>query len=214
LELWRTGFPTIGVPSTIDNDVNGTDISIGVDTALNTILDAIDKIKDTASSHNRAFLIETMGRHSGYLAVASGIAGGAELVLCPEIETTVEEIVQTVEDAYILGKAHCIIVVAEGWDPGTQELATYLRERQDVLGFSVRVTKLGHVQRGGAASAFDRLLGTRLGAAAVRELVAGNGGNMVGWAKNAIALTPLEKAVAFDKEISPKLLELAEIMKK
>jgi 6-phosphofructokinase 1 len=214
LELWRMGFPTIGIPSTIDNDVNGTDISIGVDTALNTILDAIDKIKDTASSHNRAFLIETMGRHSGYLAVASGIAGGAELVLCPEIETTVEEIVQTIEDAYILGKAHCIIVVAEGWEPGTQELATHLRERQDSLGFSVRVTKLGHVQRGGAASAFDRLLATRLGAAALRELTAGNAGNMVGWAKNAIALTPLEKAVAFDKEISPRLLELAEMMKK
>jgi 6-phosphofructokinase 1 len=214
LELWRMGFPTIGIPSTIDNDVNGTDISIGVDTALNTILDAIDKIKDTASSHNRAFLIETMGRHSGYLAVASGIAGGAELVLCPEIEMTVEEIAQTIEDAYILGKAHCIIVVAEGWKPGTQELATHLRDRQDSLGFSVRVTKLGHVQRGGAASAFDRLLGTRLGAAAVRELIAGNAGNMVGWAKNAIALTPLEKAVAFDKQISPKLVELAEIMKK
>jgi 6-phosphofructokinase 1 len=214
LELWRMGFPTIGIPSTIDNDVNGTDISIGVDTALNTILDAIDKIKDTASSHNRAFLIETMGRHSGYLAVASGIAGGAEMVLCPEIDTTVEEIVQTIEDAYILGKAHCIIVVAEGWEPGTQELATHLRERQDSLGFSVRVTKLGHVQRGGAASAFDRLLATRLGAAAVRELSAGNAGNMVGWAKNAIALTPLEKAVAFDKEISPRLLELAEMMKK
>jgi 6-phosphofructokinase 1 len=214
LELWRMGFPIIGIPSTIDNDVNGTDISIGVDTALNTILDAIDKIKDTASSHNRAFLIETMGRHSGYLAVASGIAGGAELVLCPEIEATVEEIVQTIEDAYILGKAHCIIVVAEGWEPGTQELATHLRERQDSLGFSVRVTKLGHVQRGGAASAFDRLLATRLGAAAVRELIAGNAGNMVGWAKNAIALTPLEKAVAFDKEISPRLLELAEMMKK
>jgi len=214
LELWRLGFPTIGVPSTIDNDVNGTDISIGVDTALNTILDAIDKIKDTASSHNRAFLIETMGRHSGYLATASGIAGGAELVLCPEVETTFEEICQTIEDAYIRGKSHCIIIVAEGWHPGTQELAARLRERQDTLGFSVRVTQLGHVQRGGAASAFDRILATRLGAAAARELVAGNGGHMVGWVKNAITLTPLEEAVAFDKQLSPELLELADIMKK
>ena len=153
LELWRLGFPVVGVPSTIDNDVNGTDISIGVDTALNTILDAIDKIKDTASSHNRAFLIETMGRHSGYLAIVSGIAGGAELVLCPEEETTFDEVVQTIEDAYIRGKSHCIIIVAEGWRPGTQELVSYLRERQDTLGFSVRVTQLGHVQRGGAASA-------------------------------------------------------------
>jgi len=214
LELWRLGFPTLGIPSTIDNDVNGTDISIGVDTALNTILDAIDKIKDTASSHNRAFLIETMGRHSGYLAMVSGISGGAELVLCPEVETTLGEVVEAVEDAYIRGKSHCIIVVAEGWEPGTQELASYLRERQDTLGFSVRVTQLGHVQRGGAASAFDRLLATRLGAAAVRELVAGNGGNMIGWVRNTITLTPLEEAVSFDKELSPELVELADIMEK
>ena len=214
LELWRLGFPVVGVPSTIDNDVNGTDISIGVDTALNTILDAVDKIKDTASSHNRAFLIETMGRHSGYLAVVSGIAGGAELVLCPEEETTFDEVVQTIEDAYIRGKSHCIIIVAEGWRPGTQELVSYLRERQDTLGFSVRVTQLGHVQRGGAASAFDRILATRLGTAAVRALIAGNTGNMVGWVKSTITLTPLEEAVAFDKQLSPELFELAEIMAK
>nr|HID13842.1 6-phosphofructokinase [Anaerolineae bacterium] len=214
LELWRMGFPTIGVPSTIDNDVNGTDISIGVDTALNTILDAIDKIKDTASSHHRAFLIETMGRNSGYLALVSGIAGGAELVLIPEVETTFEEICQTIEDAYIRGKAHCIIVVAEGWKPGTQALARQLRERQEELGFSVRVTQLGHVQRGGSASAFDRLLATRLGVAAVRELIAGNVGNMVGWVKSAIALTPLEEAIAFQKQLSRELCELAEIMEK
>jgi 6-phosphofructokinase 1 len=214
LELWRLGFPVIGIPSTIDNDVNGTDISIGVDTALNTILDAIDRIKDTASSHNRAFLVETMGRHSGYLAIASGIAGGAELVLCPEVETTFDEIVEAVEDAYIRGKSHCLIIVAEGWSPGTQELVNHLREREDSLGFSVRVTQLGHVQRGGSASAFDRILATRLGAAAVRELVAGNAGNMIGWVKNILTLTPLDEAVAFDKELSPELVELAEIMEK
>jgi 6-phosphofructokinase 1 len=214
LELWRMGFPTVGVPSTIDNDVNGTDISIGVDTALNTILGAIDKIKDTASSHNRAFLIETMGRNSGYLAMASGVAGGAELVLCPEVETTFEEICHTIEDAYIRGKSHCIIVVAEGWGEGTQALAKRLRERQEDLGFSVRVTQLGHVQRGGSASAFDRLLATRLGAAAVRELNAGNAGNMVGWVKSGIALTPLEEAVAFEKKISRELWELGRIMEK
>jgi len=214
LALWRMGFPIIGIPSTIDNDVNGTDISIGVDTALNTILGAIDKIKDTASSHNRAFLIETMGRNSGYLALVSGIAGGAEMVLIPETETTLEDICQTVDKAYIRGKPHCIIIVAEGWKPGTQELARQLRERQEDLGFSVRVTQLGYVQRGGAASAFDRLLATRMGAAAVRELNAGNGGNIVGWVKNAITLTPLEEAVAFQKQISPELCELAEIMEK
>jgi 6-phosphofructokinase 1 len=211
LELWRMGFPTIGIPSTIDNDVNGTDISIGVDTALNTILDAVDKIKDTATSHNRAFLIETMGRDSGYLAMASGVAGGAELVLCPEVETTFDEICRTIDDAYVRGKPHCIIVVAEGWDSGAHALAGRLRERQD-LGFSVRVTQLGHVQRGGSASAFDRLLATRLGAAAVRELAAGNAGNMVGWTQSALALTPLEEAIAFDKQISRDLWELSRIM--
>ena len=216
LELWRMDFPTIGIPSTIDNDVNGTDIAIGVDTALNTILGAIDKIKDTASSHNRAFLIETMGRNSGYLALVSSIAGGAELVLIPEVETTFEEICRTIEDAYIRGKAHCIMVVAEGWEPGTQELVRQLHKRQDQeeLGFSVRVTQLGHVQRGGAASAFDRVLATRLGAAAVRELSAGNSGNIVGWVKSAITLTPLEEAVAFQKTLSHELCELAEIMEK
>jgi 6-phosphofructokinase 1 len=214
LELHRMGFPVIGIPSTIDNDINGTDISIGVDTALNTILDAIDKIKDTASSHNRAFLIETMGRNSGYLALASGVAGGAELVLCPEIDTPLEEIIQVIEDSYIRGKAHAIIVVAEGWKPGTDEVAQELRARKEDLGFSVRVTRLGHVQRGGSPMAFDRILATRLGAAAVRELAAGNAGHMVGWIKNEPLLTPLEEAVAYQKEIDPELYELAQIMDK
>lgn len=214
LELHRLGFPAIGIPSTIDNDINGTDISIGVDSALNTILDAIDKVKDTASSHNRAFLIETMGRNSGYLALASGVAGGAELVLCPEIETSVEEIIQTVEDSYIRGKAHCIIVVAEGWHPGTDAVAQELKERKNELGFSVRVTRLGHVQRGGSPSAYDRILATRLGAAAVQKLMDGEAGNMVGWVKNSIQLTPLEEAVSYQKEIDPELYELSGIMDK
>ena len=214
LELHRMGFPVMGIPSTIDNDINGTDIAIGVDTALNTILDAIDKIKDTASSHNRAFLIETMGRNSGYLALASGLAGGAELVLCPEIDTPLEEIIQVVEDSYIRGKAHAIIVAAEGWELGTDALADVLGERKEELGFSVRVTRLGHVQRGGPPMAFDRILATRLGAAAVRELVSGNTGQMVGWIKNLPTLTPLEEAVAYQKEIDPELYELSQIMDK
>ncbi|MFL7792428.1 MAG: ATP-dependent 6-phosphofructokinase, partial [Anaerolineae bacterium] len=148
LELSRMGFPTIGIPSTIDNDVNGTDISIGVDTALETIMDAVDKIKDTATSHNRAFLVETMGRNSGYLALVSGIVGGAEMVLIPEVETPFEEVHHLIEDAYIRGKPHCIIIVAEGWKPGMETLAEQLREHQEDLGFSVRVTRLGYVQRG------------------------------------------------------------------
>jgi 6-phosphofructokinase 1 len=214
LELHRLGFPVVGVPSTIDNDINGTDISIGVDTALNTILSAIDKIKDTASSHNRAFLIETMGRNSGYLALASGLAGGAELVLCPEVETTLEEVAQTVEDSYIRGKAHAIIVVAEGWKPGTEHIAQKLRERKEELGFSVRVTRLGHVQRGGSPSAFDRILATRLGAEAVKQLINGNTGQMIGWLNSDFHLTPLEEAVAYQKELDKDLYELSTIMDK
>jgi len=214
LELHRLDFPVVGIPSTIDNDINGTDISIGVDTALNTIINAIDKIKDTASSHNRAFLIETMGRNSGYLALASGLAGGAELVLCPEIESTLEDVAQTVEESYIRGKAHAIIVVAEGWEPGTDQIAEKLRERKEDLGFSVRVTRLGHVQRGGSPSAFDRIMATRLGAEAVRQLVNGESGKMIGWIKNDFQLTPLEEAVAYQKELDKDLYELSTIMDK
>ncbi|HEY76221.1 MAG TPA: 6-phosphofructokinase [Thermoflexia bacterium] len=212
LALHRLGFPVVGVPATIDNDVNGTDIAIGVDTALNTILDAIDRIKDTASSHQRAFLIETMGRNSGYLALVSGLAGGAEMVLIPEVDTPMEEVAEAVGYAYERGKSHCIIIVAEGWKPGTRALVDYLKGREDELGFEVRLTVLGHIQRGGAPSAFDRLLATRLGAAAARELIEGARGMMVGWVNSQVALTPLEEAVAFQKAVDLALWELAEIM--
>ena len=180
LKLHELGFPVVGIPGTIDNDVNGTDISIGVDTTLNTILDAVDKIKDTASSHQRAFLIEVMGRDSGYLALMASIGSGAELVLIPEVETKVEDVVKAVDDAYIRGKAHCIILVAEGWKPGARELTDYLRERREEIGFGVRLTVLGHVQRGGSPTAYERILATRLGTAAVEALLRGDYGMMVG----------------------------------
>jgi 6-phosphofructokinase 1 len=212
--LHRLGFPVVGVPATIDNDVVGTDIAIGVDTALNTILDAIDKIKDTASSHQRAFLIETMGRDSGYLALMGGIAGGAEMALIPEVETTLEEVGQGLLDAYVRGKAHCIIVVAEGYKPGTQAVADYLCARQEELGFEVRVTVLGHIQRGGAPLAFDRILATRLGAAAVRELYDGNHGHLVGLIGNQIVLTPLEDVLTRRQELDLSLCELSKIMER
>ena len=212
--LHRLGFPVVGVPATIDNDVVGTDIAIGVDTALNTILDAIDKIKDTASSHQRAFLIETMGRDSGYLALMGGVAGGAELILIPEIETTLEEVAQGLLDAYVRGKAHCIVVVAEGYEPGTQAVADHLCARQEELGFEVRVTVLGHIQRGGAPLAFDRILATRLGAAAVTELQKGNHGHLVGLVGNQIVLTPLEDVLTQRKELDLSLCELSKIMEK
>jgi 6-phosphofructokinase 1 len=212
--LHRLGFPVVGVPATIDNDVVGTDMAIGVDTALNTILDAIDKIKDTASSHQRAFLIETMGRDSGYLALMGGIAGGAEMVLIPEVETSLEEVAQGLLDAYVRGKAHCIVVVAEGYKPGAQAIADYLCARQEELGFGVRVTVLGHIQRGGAPMAFDRILATRLGAAAVRQLHQGNHGHLVGLVGNQIVLTPLEDLLTRRQELDLSLCELGKMMEK
>ncbi len=212
LELHRMGFPVVGVPATIDNDVNGTDIAIGVDTALNTILDAVDRIKDTASSHNRAFLIETMGRNCGYLALVSGIAGGAELVLIPEVEISLEEVARVISNSYVRGKTHCIIIVAEGWKPGTHALVDYLNSRREELGFEIRLTVLGHIQRGGRPSAFDRLLATRLGVAAAEALIRGERGVMIGWRHDRAVATPLEEAVAFCKEINMELWKLAEVM--
>jgi len=210
--LHQEGFAVIGVPGSIDNDIWGTDMSIGVDTALNTVLSAIDKIKDTASSHQRAFLIEVMGRECGYLALMGGLAGGAEMVLLPEVETSLEEVAEGLKAAYIRGKAHCIVVVAEGYCPGTQAVADYLRDRREELGFGVRVTVLGHVQRGGAPSAFDRLLATRLGAAAVEELVKGTRGAVVGLVGNEIRVTSLEEVTSRSKGIDLRLLELARVM--
>lgn len=211
-DLFKLGFPTIGIPGTIDNDVGGTDIAIGVDTTLNTILDAIDKIKDTASSHQRAFLIEVMGRDCGYLALMSGIAGGAELSLIPEIPTPVERVAEVLTEAYMKGKSHGIIIVAEGYKPGTQAILEYLESRKEELGFHMRVTVLGHVQRGGAPSAFDRILATRLGAAAVRGLVEGKAGTVVGWIKSQIAYTPFDEALSDKQRIDERLYELARMM--
>jgi 6-phosphofructokinase 1 len=214
LALHKHGFPVVGVPATIDNDVPGTGIAIGVDTALNTILGAIDRIKDTASSHQRAFLIEVMGRDCGYLALMGGVAGGAEMVLIPEVETTLEEVAQGLLDAYIRGKAHCIIVVAEGYKPGCQAIADYLKERRGELGFEVRVTVLGHIQRGGSPSAFDRLLATRLGAAAATELDNGHYGQMVGIKGQEVITTPLEEVANGLIELDLDLYELAKVMEK
>jgi len=214
LALHEHGFPVVGVPATIDNDVSGTDIAIGVDTALNTILGAIDRIKDTASSHQRAFLIEVMGRDCGYLALMGGVAGGAEMVLIPEVETTLEEVAQGLLDAYIRGKAHCIIVVAEGYKLGCHAIVDYLRERREELGFEVRLTVLGHIQRGGSPTAYDRLLATRLGAAAVTGLHNGRYGQMVGTRGREIVTIPLEEIANGRVELDLDLYELAKVMEK
>ncbi|MBC7092859.1 6-phosphofructokinase [Candidatus Bipolaricaulota bacterium] len=211
-ELSRLGFPVVGVASTIDNDLVGSDIAIGVDTALNVALEAIDRLKVTASSHQRAFLVEVMGRDCGYLALMAGIAGGAEAVVIPEVETDPEALAAELHQAYERGKPHAIVVVAEGAQYNAVRLAQYFRENEKRLGFELRVTILGHVQRGGAPGAFDRILATQLGAAAVDCLARGEQGVLVGWIRGVVAATPLAEAARHKKELDPKLFELAQVL--
>ena len=161
-ELNKQGFPVVGIPSTIDNDMCGTETSVGVDTALNIALEAIDRLKITASSHQRAFLLEVMGRECGYLALMSGIAGGAEYVLIPEEDDDPEKVAETLSLAYEHGKSHAIIVVAEGAKYNAETLINYFDKHRERLGFKIRATILGHVQRGGTPGAFDRILASRL----------------------------------------------------
>jgi 6-phosphofructokinase 1 len=210
--LTKAGFPVVGVASTIDNDLPGSDITIGVDTALNIALEAIDRLKVTASSHERAFLVEVMGRNCGYLALMAGIAGGAEAIVIPEMETSPEELAQELFAARERGKKHAIVVVAEGARHNARTLAQYFRENEKRLGFDLRVTQLGHVQRGGSPGAFDRLLATRLGAEAVRRLAAGESGVLVGQIKGAVASTRLEDVVGGAKPLDPALFALARAM--
>jgi 6-phosphofructokinase 1 len=211
-QLHELGFPVMGLPGTIDNDLVGTDISIGVDTALNTALEALDKIKDTASSHQRAFLVEVMGRESGYLALGTALAGGAEMACIPEVEFELIDVERIIGEAYVKGKSHCIIVVAEGAKYNATAIAEYLRSRKEEAGFSVRVTILGHIQRGGSPSAFDRILATRLGAAAVQRLVDGERGKMVGLIGNDVVATPLSEVIAVCKGVDTSLYRLAEVL--
>ena len=213
-KLHERGVKVVGLPGTIDNDLGGTDTTIGADTTLNTILDAVDKIKDTASSHQRAFLIETMGRDSGYLAVMSAIAGGAEMALIPETATSLDDVSRTLKDAYVRGKAHCIIIVAEGWKPGINALGAFLNEQKAELGFEVRTIVLGHIQRGGSPSAYDRILATRLGAGAVEALSEGDSGVMVGWVEGKIARTPLIEVIKPSMKVKPELLKLEQMMER
>jgi 6-phosphofructokinase 1 len=207
-----TGFPVIGVASTIDNDLYGTEMSIGVDTALNIALEAIDRLKATASSLQRAFLVEVMGRHCGYLALMAGLAGGAEAVVVPEFEIRPEALVDVMRAAYDRGKAHSIVVVAEGAQLDAERLVHYFQEHHDTIGFVVRATILGHVQRGGVPTAFDRLLATRLGAGAVAQLAAGRHGVMMGLRDGDISATPLEEVATRRKTLDPALIELATVL--
>lgn len=210
--LWRMGFPVVGVASTIDNDLCGSEITIGVDTALNIALEAIDRLKVTASSHQRAQLVEVMGRRCGYLALMAAITGGAEAVVIPEVEADPKEVARELQSAYERGKPHAIVVVAEGAKYNADGLATYFREQHGRFGFELRVTILGHVQRGGSPTFFDRLLATRLGAAAVEQLEQGNCGTLVGSVGGAIATTPLADVVGRNKPLNSGLLDLARVL--
>lgn len=212
--LSQMGYPVIGVASTIDNDLYGTEISIGVDTALNVALEAIDRLKITASSHQRAFIVEVMGRDCGYLALMAGIAGGAEVVAIPEVETDPETMADELRAAYGRGKAHALVVVAEGAKYNAARLEQYFEKHRERLGFELRVTTLGHVQRGGAPTAFDRLLGTRLGAAATDYLAKGKHGILVGQQRGKVSATPLVEVVAGKKQLDLRLMELARVLAK
>lgn len=206
LALHQLGFPTIGIPASIDNDIPATDMSLGVDTALNNIIYAVDCIKDTASSHARAFVIEVMGRNSGYLASISAIATGAEFALVPEREYDLAEICQQLRGRYEEGRDNAIIILAEGAG-NAQAIADAIK---DAIGFETRVTVLGHYQRGGAPSVFDRLLASRFGKSAVELLLQGERGMMVGLACNAMITTPLETVIRGAKRPPEEMVRLAE----
>jgi 6-phosphofructokinase 1 len=212
LALSQKGFPVVGIASTIDNDLCGSEITIGVDTALNVALEAIDRIKVTASSHQRAFLVEVMGRNCGYLALISGIAGGAECIVLPETSTDPESVACDLRAAYERGKAHAIVVVAEGAQYNAEALTGYFREHRERLGFELRVVKLGHVQRGGTPGVFDRLLATRMGAAATECIARNEFGVLVGLVKGEIRPTPLTEVVGRTKAFEPHLLDLAKVL--
>lgn len=208
----QMGFPVVGVASTIDNDLYGSDITIGVDTALNIALEAIDRLKVTASSLERAFLVEVMGRDCGYLALMAGIAGGAEAICIPEIESSPDEVAAILGDAYRRGKPHAIVVVAEGAQHGAQELAQHFAEHAEEIGFQLRVTILGHVQRGGAPTAADRLLATWLGSAATQYLADRHYGVLAGQIDGKVTATPLAEVVSHHKELDLSLLDIAGVM--
>lgn len=210
-KLHQHGFPVVGVASTIDNDLYGSDITIGVDTALDVALENIDRIKTTASSHRRAFLVEVMGRDCGYLALRCGIAGGADVVAIPEVETDPTEIVKELQDAYDRGKTHALAVVAEGAKWNAQALEEYCSIKREAgeISFNIRATILGHIQRGGTPGAYDRYLASLFGAHAVKVLADGERGVLVGLRQGELALTPHEDVVSKKEPLDLSLLDLA-----
>jgi 6-phosphofructokinase 1 len=200
------------VASTIDNDLLGTDITIGATTAIDIALESIDRLGVTASSHQRGFFVEVMGRDCGYLAAVVGIAGGAEAIIVPEQDMAPEAVAAEIRDAYQRGKSHAIIVVAEGARYDADALARYFEEHEARLGFDMRVCKLGHVQRGGVPGAADRLMATQLGAAAVQQLEIGTHGVLVGLRGGEVCTTPLDQVVGATKPVDARLLSLAKVL--
>jgi 6-phosphofructokinase 1 len=201
-QLSRQGFPVVGVASTVDNDLYGSDISIGVDTALNTIIESVDRLRTTAEAHHRAFLIEVMGRNCGYLAMMAGIASGAEVVVTPEFEMEPREIVEELRFAHDSGKGYALVLVTDGAKNNVANISKYINEHVEATEFELRVTILGHVQRGGSPTTFDRILATRLGSEAVDLLNCGDAGKLVGWDDGEVIFTPLEDVVSCKKELN------------
>ncbi len=205
LELCRSGIATVGVPATIDNDVPATDMCIGADTALNTVVEAIDRIRDTASAHERVFIVETMGRACGWLALEAALATGADIVLIPEVPWTYDEVCAAIQRRVRDRKAHTIVVIAEGCGA---DAVTVGRTIQDRISIETRVTVLGHLQRGGAPTGFDRILASRFGAAAADALRNAQGGVMVGLRGRDIVQTPLEDVVTARRQVDLGLYQL------
>ncbi len=203
--LMKAGVTAIGLPGTIDNDITGTERTIGFDTAVNTALEAIDRIRDTATSHERTFVMEVMGRDSGFIALAAGLAGGAESILIPEIKQSLDEVCERLERGKARGKRHSLIIVAEGFAPG-MEVGEAIRRH---TGFDTRVTILGHVQRGGSPTALDRQIASQMGARAVDLLRTGKSSRMVGVQQGRPADLPFDEVIGQKKAIDMEMYELA-----
>lgn len=205
------GIPTIGVPGTIDNDLYGTDYTIGYDTAVNTVVEAVDKIRDTADAHDRLFFVEVMGRDAGFIALRSGISVGAEAVLIPETETYVDRLIEKLQKGWERQKSSSIIIVAEGDDAGgAYEVAEKVKAK--FKHYETKVTVLGHLQRGGSPSAADRVLASQLGNAAVNALIEGRYNEMAGIVNRKVVFTPFEKAIKHNQDINQELLKLADVL--
>jgi len=208
LKLVEAGFVVVGIPGSIDNDIPGTEYSIGFDTAVDTALDAIERLRDTAASHSRVFLVEVMGRDTGFIALAAGLAGGAEEILIPEAPFDVDELCAGIIASYKRGKRHSVIVVAEG-AASAVELGRLVAAK---TGYDTRVTVLGHVQRGGRPTGFDRTLASQMGAAAVDAICRRQSGTMMAWRAGQVVTVPLTEVVGRRKEIDRKLVELARVL--